>query len=427
MLIGFLPFVLNSFHLDMAAIAWEGWPSYVKGVRFSVLDALALALYFSLPSAPRPLPFRLSMVLYFLAVLLSTICAEWPEVTLFYSWQLARMFLVYAVVARACADPCVAFAILKGMAVGIVMEAGIASWQRFGLGIFQATGSFDHQNLLGMMSQFVTYPYFALLLAGRGGRLSGATILSSCVVAMLSVSRATIGLVIFGFAVVFTFSAVQQWTTRKVLVLLIGVATVAVLTPLVLSAIEGRRDNAVDQSDAARTELNSEAMMILSDYPFGIGANQYVIVAQKEGYRKVGSEWGAPVHNTYLLVAAETGYVGLITFVIFLFCPLALAFRCGWRNRRDLRGQLMLGLGVALLSVYIQSFYEWVFLDFAPQYMFALELGLVAGLAQQLGYWRHPRPRGTPLGVRTVIHAPAVRQRLRPRGGSLVSSACALS
>ena len=52
------------------------------------------------------------------------------------------------------------------------------------------------------------------------------------------------------------------------------------------------------------------------------------------------------------------------------------------------RGDLLLGLGVALLTVYIHSYFEWIFFTTYVQYMFAITVGLVAGLAQQLGYWR---------------------------------------
>jgi hypothetical protein len=69
--------------------------------------------------------------------------------------------------------------------------------------------------------------------------------------------------------------------------------------------------------------------------------------------------------------------------------PLVVAFRCGWRNRGDRRGDLLLGLGMSLLIVYIHSYFEWIFITFAAQYMWALEVGMVAGLATQLGYWRN--------------------------------------
>jgi O-antigen ligase len=106
----------------------------------------------------------------------------------------------------------------------------------------------------------------------------------------------------------------------------------------------------------------------------------------------VGEYWGAGrgsnVHNVYWLVAAETGYIGLVAFVAFLVHPLIAAFRCSSRHRRDPRGDLLLGLGGALLVVYIHSFEEWIFVVFEPQYLLAIVIGLVAGLTQELGYWR---------------------------------------
>ena len=76
---------------------------------------------------------------------------------------------------------------------------------------------------------------------------------------------------------------------------------------------------------------------------------------------------------------------------MLLLSPLIVAFRCGWRNRKDQRGDLLLGFGVALLTVYLHSFYEWVFVSFEIEYMFAATMGLIAGLAQELGYWRSAR------------------------------------
>ncbi len=411
-LIGFLPFVTDNWHLYMAGIAWTGWPSYVRGAEFSVIDGLVIALYLALPDAPRrPPPFRLPMVLYFSAVLLAVLGATMPEAALFYPWQLVRIFLVYAVATKASSnDPRVAPAILKGMAGGVVLEAGIAIWQRFGLHIFQTTGTFDHQNMLGMMTNFVVVPFFALLLAGRGGRLPLIAVLAGGVVDVLTVSRGAIEIAGFGFAVVFLFSAMRHWTSRKRLVLLTGAAIIAVLAPLVISAVDQRGAAEVEGSDKSRILLNDEATAILFDHPFGVGSAQYVIAAREGGYRQPGMDWEVIVHNVYLLVAAETGYLGLITFVILLSCPVIVAFRCSWRNPRDVRGDLLLGLGVALLTVYLQSLFEWIFLQYMTQYMFAMEAGLVAGLAQQLGYWRQHMPAKT-----ARFAAPA----LAPRAGGL--------
>src|SRR6185437_9221066 len=101
------------------------------------------------PSFADPLPFKLSMMLYFLAVLLSAFVAEFPLAVLFYAWQLARMFLVYAAVTKAVSnDARVARALMTAMAVGLLVQAGGASWDRFSLGTVQAGGTVGAPNML---------------------------------------------------------------------------------------------------------------------------------------------------------------------------------------------------------------------------------------------------------------------------------------
>jgi hypothetical protein len=408
MLLGFMPFGLGilpgGIRLYMAIISWE-WSGHVKGMEFSLLDALALAIYFGLPRTRHSLPFLFSMALYFLATVLSAIDAAVPMAALFYSWQLARMFLVYAVVAKGSSeDPRVIPAILKGMAVALIAEAGIAIWERFHLEMLQATGTVGHQNLLGLMSHFTVFPLFALLLAGKRGWLPVAGVLAGLVIEVLTTSRATVGLAGGGYAAVFMLSALRQWTSRKALILAVGLAAVSVAVPLALASFETRfaTDEAPDDYDE-RAAFTRAAEMIISDHPlFGAGANNYVVVANTGNYNaRAGvalraESLGTNVHNIYLLIAAETGYFGLAAFVLLLAQTLAVAFFCGLRHRADIGSDLMIGFGAAMLVIYVHSAFEWIFITFNAQYSFAIELGMVAGLAQQLGYWRRrpqPQPR----------------------------------
>lgn len=396
MLMGFLPFGVGAFHLYMAAISWPGWPGYVKGTEISLLDLLALALYLSFPRSGSALPFRLSMALYFVAVLLSAFQAPIPTAALFYVWQIARMFLVYTAVCKACVDERVAPALLTGMTIGLCFEACDAIWERFGLGILQAGGTLGHQNFLGLMSHFVTFPCLALLLAGERGWLPIVAPLAGVFIAVLTVSRGTIGLVGVGYVGIFILSAVRRWTPRKALLLVAGLAAAGILAPFILSSFNERfgEQPAQQGNYDERAAFEKAAELMISDHPLGVGANYYVVAANTEGYNSrakvayiIGSD-SANVHNIYYLVAAETGYFGLFAFIVMLLQPLIVAFRCGWRNRGDRRGDLLLGFGVALLMIYIHSYFEWIFITFQAQYMFALDAGLVAGLATQLGYWR---------------------------------------
>jgi O-antigen ligase len=395
MLLGVFPFLLTVSHSVMAIISWVDWPGYVKGAEFTVLDGFALALYFSLPGDKRPLPFRFAMGSYFLAVMLSALQAKVPLPAYFYCWQLARMFIVYVVVARGCSNPRLAPALLTGLATGLILEAFDTVLQR-GSGVLQAAGTFGHQNLLGLLSHFIVFPFFALLLAAQPGRLPIAVGLAGIVVEVLTTSRATVGLAVLGYALLFVFSASRGWTSRKKHVLLVGVVAISVIVPLALSSFEqrlaGEAGMASDYDERAAFERAAAGM--LSDHPMGVGSNNYVIAANTEGYNNVAgvaameNSDGAHVHNVYRLVAAETGYLGLLTFVFLLCRPLMVAFACGLRYKGDRRGDLLLGLAVALLIVYLHSLYEWSLAISEAQYMLAIAIGLVAGTAQQLGYWQ---------------------------------------
>jgi len=410
MLVGFLPFVMVEFHLLMAVVSHNYWPGHVSGVDVTVLDAVILALNISLPSSRHRLPFQLPMVLYFLAVLLSVLQAESPTEALFYPWQLARMYLVYLTIARASAvDERVAPALLKGMTAGLLLEAVLVVWQRVVLGHIEADGTFAGHSFLGLVSHFTVFPNFALLLAGARGYLPGVAVLAGLIVEVLTTSRATIGLAALGFSMLLSVSFLRRLTARKIQVLSIGLAAIVLLAPLAVSSFE-KRFGAERTSDAdfdERVAFETAAAMILSDHPLGVGPNHYVVVASKNynrlaGVPQVSGENDAFVHNIYRLVAAETGYPGLITFLLLLICPIIVAFRCGWQNRRDQRGDLLIGIGVALLIVYLHSLYEWIFINFQSQYLFVMEVGLVAGLAEQLGYWRRrPYRQDIRLGTNT--------------------------
>ena len=136
------------------------------------------------------LPFRYLMAGYFIAALISAVQALAPIHSLFFPWQLARMFLIYATVARGCVDYKVTRAIMTGMAAAIIFETFFVIWQRFGLGLVQTPGTLGHQNLLGIMSHLVTLPFFALLLSEARGKLPAFAVFSGAILVISTASRA---------------------------------------------------------------------------------------------------------------------------------------------------------------------------------------------------------------------------------------------
>lgn len=383
-LFGLLPFVGNP---HIAFIDWAGWPGYVYGLQVTGLDILGLALLFVLPASKARGPFRLAMSLYFIAVTLSVFHAQVPMAATFYTWQLARSFLIFLVTSRACTDDRAPFAILTGMTIGLCCQAVLAVWQRFGLGILQVPGSFGDQNLLGLVSGFGMFPMFALLLANKRGWQTIVAPLAGIIIAVLTTSRATVGLAAIGLALVFLGSIMRGWTPRKRTILAAGVLAVMLISPLVIYSFEQRFELAPLTSADERDLFNTAASLILSDHPWGVGANNYVVAANSGGYmQRAGVPWGGGqretiVHNFYWLTAAECGYFGILSLAILIFRITTKTFVLSWRNKTDIRGDILLGLGITIVVALAHAAYEWVFAVYPVQYMFAMTVGIVSGLA----------------------------------------------
>lgn len=409
MAIGALPYVMGAFpKYKLSIYGVPEWPGYAQGFDVSVLDLMVVAVYLCLPPSRTSLPFKFAFGFYMAVVLSSTFIAPVEIASLYYVWQLCRIFMVYAVVTRVCEDPDRTVFILKGLALGLCFQGFIVFWQRFVLHYLHVTGSYPHQNTLGFVTHFAIYPFFGLLLAGRKEWQVAAVPLVGLIITIITASRAALGLAAGGLSLMFLLSTFRQWTARKAALLGIGMLVVALLSPLVYRQFE-LRFNAMGDPTYGRAELNDTAAEIVSDHPFGIGANNFVVVANLQHYYDrnfVGDINRVFPHNIYFTTVAEIGYLGLFALIIFLLRPMLVAFSCSWRNRMDPRGDLLLGLGVSLLTVSIHAFFEWTFFHDLVQYLLAINLGVIAGVAQQLGYW-------SPAG-RIVRPLPKMNEQLDP-------------
>ncbi len=387
--VGFLPFVIAAWNLDASIISWATWPGQTKGVIISLLDALALAVIINSRRSPLFFPFVGIIAAYIFAAFVSVAFSNSPQSSFFYVWQLGTMLLVFLASANICMNEGGPKLIIAGLVCGITLQAGFAVSQKFS-GVLQASGTLGHQNLLGMVTHFVLYPSLAMLLSTQKGRLPLLGVVAGLIVVAFGASRATIGLTGAGVVLLIFLSMIRKPSAKKTKVAVLGMVALAIAAPLAINSLEQRfAAKPIGGSNEEREAFERAASMMLADHPMGVGANQYVIVANSGGYsERAGVIWNygsraAKVHNVYLLVAAETGYLGLLCFLIFLFVPLIAAFRFAWTNRGDPRGDLALGIGVTLLIVSLHCLYEWILVTSVVQYMLGISMGMLAGLMMQ--------------------------------------------
>ncbi len=389
-LLGFLPLVADGMNLDVAPISWPTWAGYVKGVEISLVDVLALSIVLARPRIKSLPPFFALWLVFAFTTFLSVFQSDLPGAALFAVWQVFRVTLIYFAVASICNDDRGPRMLLTGMSIGLAVNAGFSLEQRL-VGALQPDGLYSHQNLLGLVSHFVAFPALALVLSGSRSKILMLGVGSAMAVAILGASRGTIALAGVGYATLMMLSLLRNPTPRKWGIVAAGVVGLAIAAPLAISSLERRFDNTQqslsDYDERAAFEKAAKAM--IADRPFGQGANQYVVIANTKGYSEMGGvgyatgSRSANVHHSYLLVAAEQGYLGLFAFIALLAWPMLRAFQGAFANRKAPSGELLLGGGVAILVVMLHILYEWVFLTYDVQMMFAMTVGAIAGVLRR--------------------------------------------
>ena len=379
-----LPFIEMRLNVTASPYSWPMWPGFVKGIDISLTDGLAIAMIYAGSRVASPLRLKLAFGLYIIVFILSTAFAEIYVPSLFYGWQLVRVVLLYYAVARAtAADRDVPAYLLTGLIAGLSVQAVVVIQQKLS-GLAQAGGWFGHQNLLGMASHFIVYPAFAAFLGGHYVRRTALCLAAAFVVAWAGGSRATIGLMCVGLVLTIVLSCWQRTNTRKIAVAGLALLCIVAAVPVLYGAVERRSTEARAASDQEREHMKEAATMVIAEHPLGVGANRFVTVANVGGYyARAGVVWnsfGAPVHNTYYLVTAEMGLLGLGA----LMGVLIVVFSLAWTNLRrapfGFESEYSLATVVIVFAVAAHSYFEWITMFWVIQYLFAMNVAIIVAM-----------------------------------------------
>jgi O-antigen ligase len=297
--------------------------------------------------------------------------------------QLFRVLLVFAAVASFAGQPGAVRWLCIGLALGAIFQGVMTIEQKFS-GAVQASGTMGHQNLLGLMLHFVTLPLLALLLAGERNKLIMLGVLAALIAVALGVSRGAIGFVSLGIVLLFLLSMLRRPTAHKWKI-------VGLVVPVTVSSIQERfvSRSVYEGPDGERLAFERAAKMMWDDHPLGVGANQYVVTANAQGYSaRAGVIWNyasrsTNVHHLYLLTGAEMGWLGLVALLAFLAWPVMRGLHFAFRYRRDPRGDIVLGASVAIFVTALHGLIEWVLVTGHAQYVLAISMGIIAGSIRQ--------------------------------------------
>ena len=375
-----------------------------RGLGFTLTDLLALALAMALIIRfPRKLCWAPYNSFWMLAVFVIGCVAAWnAPMPLWGVFALCKWLRVYVVFW------CVVNALRLGVSrqyvwLGLVAVGALATVlaleQRFVVGIPRVTALFENANILSAYLNMVL-PVL-LVWAMCDHRLRGFPSGVSIVVALgmlfsVVATLSRMGMACALFTVLTTLCIANlRLRSRRTLV-----TTAAVMAALLVGGLAAaptirlRVETAPAESWQARQEHNKAAAGMARQALFGVGLNNYSYVLARQvdrndkglelaGEKRDQGEQPGFCHHIYWLTAAETGYLGLAVFLVFIFRFLWLAFRHAWGP--SLESALLCGCFLGLCAQHLTGFFEWVLRSTPVLYLFLIICGLCVVLAEAAG------------------------------------------
>ena len=387
MAIGLMTFMTGQWTPSVALYVWPLWFGTSKGIFISLIHSLAIALLATRPPGRYRIPFLPIMILYLATVCLSLAAAPNKVASVFSIIQLVQAMVVFVAVASELHRPSAIRALLIGLSAGLVFQAAYVIRLKLA-GVVQAAGTMDHQNILGLMVELSLLPLIASVLEGERSKIIYAGILAGAICIAGSGSRGAMGFFAFSLILLILLSLLRRASMRKWQITALGVLASLAIVPFGFATLKERfGDSGFSTDERSRMVLEDAAASIAADYPLGAGANNFVVVANAQGYiGKAGAgitqaTRQQPTHNAFLLARAETGWSGQIVLMLLLasliYTSLATAFR--YRNL-PLSG-VALGCATGVFAAALHSMFEYALHRSDVQTLFFIVAAMIVGIS----------------------------------------------
>jgi len=180
-------------------------------------------------------------------------------------------------------------------------------------------------------------------------------------------------------------------------VLIAGTTSLVLLGLILLGPhiIRSRLTSSDLGSANSRITQAQTALAMIKGHPWvGVGLNNYVLVSPHYGAADFVSDKPVVVHNAFLLIAAETGLVGLTAFLSLLAILLIQAWRIVNRARTDTLWVAGVGVLSAFVALSVHSMVDYALLGSLQTItQFWLLAGLCAALIQHIDHDRQDARR----------------------------------
>lgn len=220
----------------------------------------------------------------------------------------------------------------------------------------------------------------------------GAVLISGLVALMLTVSRAGLGTSLFGLGWLFLIMLKNK---RRNMLRTLAALSLFVIAVVLAWHIGGDRLKSRMSEDfgsaLSRPQQFSVAWNVIKAHPFiGVGLNNYTLIAPHYDHTReaISITSPQPVHNIYLLYAAEIGIPAAVCFIWFLGATIALAFKVSPQVGSPSASALLKSIGVGITCSWLQGLIGW---GFRSSIVHISYLAVLAGVLAASKYYNQNR------------------------------------
>lgn len=345
-------------------------------------------------------------LLWVLLILVSAISLMGSPVAyygLFTLHKLIRGYLIFWVVVNLVRDRKDVEAVVYGVMAAVILQTWIVVFDKYVTKkvVNRSVGAFPHPNTLAMYIDLIIPMVLAVLLAGEfpksKTKWAVMAILGGLLCVVFTKSRAALVIVGGSLAGVTFLSILLKPSGKKIGIALAGFLVIDIMGVFAAPKIIERFQKAPEASEMTRVYFNNAARAMANDKLFGMGLNSYSWALANTDYywyvyaeerdevkdeeefresRKGQSRLGT-AHHIYYLFAAETGWPGMIIFILFIakyyIHNLVLLFR----TRDDYYQAILLGLFIGFSTLHLQGLLEWIFRQTQVFFLFCVLSGLM--------------------------------------------------
>jgi O-Antigen ligase len=365
-----------------------------RGFEIGIVDLATLIIWGLIILKPK---YKLKMmppgtILFFTYIIISMLSIQNSANSL-YSWfeilKMFKMYLYYWVWYNYLIDLTSIQKVIKMLPILVLYMFFMVVYQ-WKMGSYQPSGPFTHQNSLCMYVMTLGGIFLAALFELKMTQFKTAFITGvfglCCLIELLTLSRAGVVCYAGCCSLVVFFSFSVKFKPKKVFIFMLIFMIGLMGLLFYANSIYNRFMYAPESSMESRQHLATSATNMAAAGFFGVGLNNFGIKVNAEypyskHYMPEDFKEGL-VESIYLMIAAETGWLNMFIFILFVSGFYIANLRNIYYYRHSKMVYLPIAIAGGLAAILLQSLLEWVLKQSPNFYQMMFFFAVIAAMTR---------------------------------------------